>query len=222
MRTDMNARVLIVDDDDFTRVLLTSTLRGLGCSVVGDCATVTDAMSAAGATKPDLALIDLDLGKGPTGIDLAYGLRKLLPGIGIVMLSSYEEPRLVGQQQRELPFGSMYVVKKTVSDPEILNRAIRMALEPATHTAASDFAAGGSRSLESLSDAQVEIMRLVAAGYSNAEIARRRSLSEPAVGKAVARLIKQLDLAATKEQNQRVLIAQTYFQLTGAVSTRRD
>ena len=218
----MDARAIIVDDDDFTRVLLSSTLRSMGCTISSDCSTATDAMKIAGATKLDLAIIDLDLGAGPTGIDLAYGLRKLHPSIGIVVLSSYEEPRLMGQRQRQLPFGSIYVVKRTVSDPEILNRAIRIALDPSAHTGASNFTANSNVQLGSLSDSQVEIMRLVAAGYSNAEIARRRSITEPAVGKAVTRLIKHYNLSASKEQNQRVLIAQVYYQLTGAVSSNRD
>jgi hypothetical protein len=46
-------------------------------------------------------------------------------------------------------------------------------------------------------------------------------MTEAAVGKAVARLIRQLDLRASQDQNQRVLIAQRYFELTGATSARR-
>ena len=75
--------------------------------------------------------------------------------------------------------------------------------------------------MTALSDQQIEIMRLVAAGLSNAEIGRRRCMTEAAVGKAVARLIRQLDLRASQDQNQRVLIAQRYFELTGATSARR-
>ena len=74
--------------------------------------------------------------------------------------------------------------------------------------------------LAALSDQQVEIMRLVAAGFANREIARRREMTEPAVEKAIARLIRHFDLKTGKEQNQRVVIAQLYFQLTGAVSAR--
>jgi hypothetical protein len=45
-------------------------------------------------------------------------------------------------------------------------------------------------------------------------------MTEPAVEKAIARLIRHFDLKAGKEQNQRVVIAQLYYQLTGAVSAR--
>ena len=211
-------RVLLVDDDPFTLMMLSRTLSAVGCDVVAEVSTAADAMRAAREHAPAAAVLDLDLGEGPTGIDLAHGLRNLDGRIGIVMLSTYEEPRLMGHRQQPLPEGSLYLVKKTVVDPEVLSRAIEMSIDP---MADSGRLAVGGAATSKLSDNQIEIMRLVAAGHSNAEIARRQSLTVPAVEKAVARLIKQLDLQASNEQNQRVMIAQTYYRLTGAVSARR-
>ncbi len=214
-------RVLIVDDDSFTRVTLTSTLRALGCTVVGDADSAQTALRAARRTQPEVALLDLDLGEGPTGIDLAVALRRELPQIGLVVLSAYEDPRLMGHNQPPLPPGALYLVKRSIEDPEILGRALRLARDSESHTAASQLAGMVTNSaLTALSDQQVEIMRLVALGCSNAEIARRRNLNEPSVEKAIARLIKHFDLKAAKEQNQRVMIAQLYFQLAGNVSAR--
>jgi len=203
-------RVLIVDDDSFTRVTLASTLRALGCTVVGDADSAPTALRAARKTGPEVAVLDLDLGEGPTGIDLALALRREFPAIGIVMLSAYEDPRLMGHNQPALPAGAVYLVKRSIADPEVLGRALRLA-GPAVDSG-----------LAALSDQQVEIMRLVALGCSNAEIARRRSLNEPSVEKAIARLIKHFDLKAGKDQNQRVMITQLYFQLAGTVSVRQD
>jgi DNA-binding NarL/FixJ family response regulator len=73
-----------------------------------------------------------------------------------------------------------------------------------------------------LNEGQWEILRLVAAGYTNAEIARRRSLTEDAVNKAVTRLVKQLDIPLSKEGNTRVLLTQAYNRITGTVSERRS
>ena len=126
----------------------------------------------------------------------------------------------MGFNQHPLPDDALYLVKRTVVDPEILGKAIRMSVD-------HDFRQGTLRVVPkdalgvTLSDPQIDIMRLVAAGHSNAEIARRRSLTVPAVEKAIARLIKQLDLHASPDTNQRVAIAQAYFRLTGAVSARR-
>ena len=65
-------------------------------------------------------------------------------------------------------------------------------------------------------------MRLIAAGFSNSEIARRLVIEEASVEKAVMRLIRQLDVKAAREENQRVMIAQAYFALSGTRSVRRS
>ncbi|MEI7438295.1 MAG: response regulator transcription factor [Thermoleophilia bacterium] len=220
--TRKRLKVLIVDDDDFTRVTLTSTLRAFNCNIVGDAATAAAAIQAAQLEEPEIAVLDLDLGEGPTGIDLARTLRRDYPKIGIVMLSTYEEPRLMGNNLPPLPEGSVYLVKRSITNPEVLERALRLAANPESHTDATIFLTESNGSiLAELSDQQVEVMRLIAAGFSNAEIARRREINEASVEKAVARLIKHFDLKATKEQNQRVMIAQVYFRLTGAVRARQ-
>lgn len=213
-------RVMLVDDDPFTRMTLVTTLTSLGFMVAGDVATAKEALLLAAETRPDVSVVDLDLGEGPTGLDVAHRLREMFPRIGLVVLSTYEEPRLMGFNQHPLPDDAIYLVKRTVVDPEILGKAVRMSVD-------DDFRQGTLRVVPkdalgvTLSDPQIDIMRLVAAGHSNAEIARRRSLTVPAVEKAIARLIKQLDLQASPDTNQRVAIAQAYFRLTGSVSARR-
>ena len=217
-------KVLIVDDDDFVRVLLTRTIVGLviegsGPIAVADCANAADAMALAGSSHPDVAILDLDLGGGPNGIDLAYGLRRVNPAIGIIILSSYQDPRLLGAN-RELPDGSIYLSKRSVGDADTLRDAVAKVVNRprGPKPKAQTVSVGGRK----LSDNQVDIMRLIAEGYSNAEIARRRSLTLPAVEKAITRLIKQLDLNPGKEDNSRVLITQAYYELIGATQVRRD
>ena len=212
-------RALIVDDDDFIRFLLVRTLQDFGFTDIVDFANAADAMKAAKAAGPTLAILDLDLGAGPNGIDLAHGLRKFLPALAIIVLSSYQDPRLLGAN-REMPDGAVYLSKREVNDAQILNETIARVLEHPRAT--SDSAPEATFEGRRLSDNQVEVMRLVAEGYSNAEIARRRYLTEPAVEKAIARLIKQLGLTPGKEDNSRVLITQAYYELIGATQVRRD
>lgn len=208
-------RVLVVEDDSFTRTLVASLVSSLGYEVCAQVSGVTDAMATAQEMHPDVALVDLDLGQGPTGVHLAYGLRKLNPTIGIVMLSSYGDPSWLGQR-RPPPPGTRYVVKGSMNDAAVLKAALEGAL-----TQPLEGSAGGD-ARPPLSEGQWEILRLVAAGYTNAEIARRRSLTEEAVKKAVTRLVRQLDIDPGSEGNARVLLARAYTQMTGAVSGRRD
>lgn len=212
-------RTIVVDDDDFTRVLLVRTLASSGHEVVGDCADAATAMRTADKERPDLAILDLDLGTGPTGIDLAHGLRRLNPTIAVIILSSYQDPRLVGST-RPLPEGCLYLSKRSVGDPAALEESVQEVVQ--APLAKRQTPSPAPRVIPRLSDNQVEIMRLVAEGYSNAEIARRRSLTEPAVAKAVARLVKQLNLDVGEHDNVRVLITRWYYELIGSSSVRRD
>ena len=200
-------RVLLVDDDDFTRMTLRAVLASLDYDVIGDSATVVGAMDIARAQRPELAVIDLDLGEGPTGIDLAHGLRALVPGIGLVMLSSYADPRLIGRRTRPLPDGTQYLSKQGVGDASRLDAALARALDHEEGSFTSDAMA--------LTDSQIEMMRLIAAGYSNAEIAKRMWITEDGVNRAVTRLVKQLGLQVSKEHNTRVLISRAYAELAG-------
>jgi two-component system, NarL family, nitrate/nitrite response regulator NarL len=210
-----SVRVLVVDDDAFTQTLVATLVENLGHSVCARTGTVAEAMALAGDLRPDAAVLDLDLGEGPTGLDLAHGLRRLLPRIAIVMLSSYGDPTWMGQR-REPPLGLRYVVKGDVSDVHVLGDTLALALaEPLADDLPSPAPAP-------LNEGQWEILRLVAGGYTNGEIARRRSLTEDAVNKAITRLVRQLGIDAGPDGNARVLLAKSYHRMTGTVSERRN
>lgn len=210
---------LVVDDDDFVRFLLVRTLGDLGFASVDDASSAADALRLGQRRRPDLAILDLDLGSGPNGIDLAYGLRKAHPAIAIVILSSYSDPRLLGAN-REIPDGGIYLSKREVGDVDVLSNAINDVVEtPRGRRIGTPSANVAGRKL---SDNQVEVMRLVTEGFSNAEIVRRRFVTEAAVEKAIDRLIKQLDFSPSEEDNSQVLITQAYYTLIGSTQVRRD
>lgn len=216
---DPDVRVLLVDDDPFTRVTLRALLEGMGYDVVADASTARQALDRAAACRPSLAILDLDLGEGPTGIDLAHALRRHLPRIGILMLSTYTDPRFIGSNQQRLPEGTRYLVKRSISDEGILREAL-------TELTSAEGSHGSPAPLETdeynLSQSQIEVMRLVAAGLTNSEIAARLVIEEGSVEKAIARIIKQLGIKADRSQNQRVLISREYMTMIGVANTRKS
>ena len=203
-------RALLVDDDPFTRMVLSSALRELNIDVVAAVGSATEAMEAVSITC-ELAVLDLDLGEGPTGIDLAHGLRRLNPTIAIIILSTYAEPRLIGSKQQDLPVGARYLVKQTISESETLGDVIE---DVVRSPLAGQVDIQAPSALSELSDVQVDIMRHIAEGRSNEEIARLVFMAEGSVEKAIARIIKKLNVKADRSQNQRVMLAQFYFQIT--------
>jgi len=219
----VQSRVLIVDDDPFTRTVLVSTLEALGYAVVGSVGSAPEAVGAALSLRPDLLMVDLDLGEGPTGIDVARSLRKKMPGIALVVLSTYTHPRLIGHNQSEMPPGTQYVVKSSVATSTVLGDALQRALLwKQEQLVMTDLPTKPVVALDGLTDSQIELLRQCAAGYSNAEIARRRSITEASVEKSIHRLMRELGIESGKDQNPRVVLAQIYFKATGAVSKRRD
>ena len=213
---------ILVDDDAFTRVLLTRTIEALGHKVLGAFATVREAANFAAKGKPQLAILDLDLGPGPTGIALAQSLRNHDPLIGLILLTSYDDPRLIRAKNLTLPEGTVYLSKRQVESDSVIQMAIASAMLQSTmdEVPASLTQAAAGKAVK-LSDSQIEVMRLVSTGLTNAEIAKQRFLTEAAVGKAIARLVRQLGIVASAEQNQRVLIARAYFEAIGR-TTRND
>lgn len=214
----------MVDDDPFTRSTLASSLQVLGCYVI-TADSVSSALRAmrdyTGDTPPNVALLDLDLGEGPTGLDLAQTLREEYPALAIVILSTYQDPRYLGSNQPALPAGGIYLVKSSVTSPDVLKDALEKALA-SMHSPAKKSKKENAVGKSELSDKQIEIMRMVAGGLSNAEIAKRLWMTESAVEKSITRLIKNLNLSSSKEQNQRVLIASAYRQYTGSVNVRTE
>lgn len=220
-------RVIVVDDDPFTLATLKSTLESLGVPEVTTFRTATEAITRVSTIPPSMqatvAVLDLDLGEGPTGIDLSHRLRQIAPHIGIVILSTYSEPRLMGVRQPALPPRALYLVKQTIDNPRLLLDAVLQSvsddrddsspLRGSTPRQSRESANHRSR-LAKLRDNQVEIMRLVASGLTNAQIAQQLLMTEKSVEKSVARLIKQLGIATSREYNQRVLIAQEYHRMT--------
>ena len=81
------------------------------------------------------------------------------------------------------------MVKRTLNDPAVLSSAIDLCLESSTGVSTAPNAAQSV--VSKLRDGQIEIMRLVAAGYTNAEIARERYIEEKSVAKAVTRLLEE-------------------------------
>jgi CheY-like chemotaxis protein len=112
--------VMLVEDDEFTRSTVKSALIGQGLNIVYDTAFVKDGIEFAKKNRPDVAVLDYNLGKGPNGIDLANQLRKMQPEIGIVLLTAFLNPAELDSKISQLPAGSRYLVKHSVSDIKVL------------------------------------------------------------------------------------------------------
>lgn len=209
----MQATVLVLEDDEFVRMVLIETLTFHGFSVVGNCKSAAEAMSASEKYAPQVAILDLDLGRGPTGLDVARSLRKSNPAIGIVFLTSFTDPRLVASPGQSAPAGSQYLVKKSVSSVTTILTAIEQSL---VSNKVSRWGPAASSDFGRLTAGQVATLRLIAEGHSNQEIARNLSITEKSVEQQIGRIAKRLGIERTLDRNMRVSIASAYFREAGA------
>lgn len=205
----MKLKVAIVEDDQFMRAILAKSLDQDNIEVSFTASSASEAIELAKSISLSVALLDLHLGKGPNGIDLAHQLRKINPKIGIVFLTSFDDPRLLVPGST-IPAGAIYLVKKNVTDLNLLTNTLYQAAigKPSKNEGETIFG--------KFTDIQIETIRLVALGYSNAEIAKLRHITPGSVENSIARLAKTLGLDKDLAKNQRVHIAKVFFKSVGS------
>ena len=209
----MPTTAIVIEDDDLMRVSLVAALASADVEVVASAKTSAEALELAHTLFPQVALVDLHLGRGPTGVDVAHELRKNDPRIGIVFLTSFEDPRLIAET-KPLPQGSQYLLKKDVGSIDEIAEAITASLEGKNRRISTELPSNMSQ----LSDVQLETLRLVAQGLSNTEIARRRQVTEKSIEASITRLLKSLNIPRDEGSNQRVQLARLYFESQGLSS----
>ncbi len=212
MRPMKLGSVIVVDDDKFVRTAIDSTLSNSGFEIAGSVSTVNEAISINRVTPADVALLDLDLGIGPTGFDLAHALRKSSPQIGIVFLTSYQDPRFASIRGISAPKGSRYLVKSEIENvAQIISTILQTKHRPFNENV------NHINKFEKLTDMQIEIWREAAQGISSSEIATRRNISEKAVEATLARIYIFLDIKRDKSNNPRILLANAFKKFSGKI-----
>lgn len=210
------ATVLLVDDHRFTRVTLGNALAGRGHHVhaLGSAREALAWLATPEAESIDVALVDLDLGTGPTGLDLARELRERRPGLGIVLLTSYRDPRFAGHALPEIPVGGVYLCKDELAELDTLIGTIEMVrhlpLARRPQYAVDARAAA-------LTDTQVEVLTALAAGATTAQIAADRGVTEGAIEKMIARICERLNIERDAQSNQRVQLVHAFNEMRGVV-----
>jgi DNA-binding NarL/FixJ family response regulator len=204
------ASVLVVEDDTFSRTLLVNALVSFSFEIAGSTGSASKALEIAKQIQMDVALLDLDLGPGPTGLELAVVLRRLWPRVGIVFLTSYRDPRLITGGDKVLPLGSRLVNKSELTNESLLFQVIMgaksepLALQPFRET---------QNNL--LTEHQLQVLRMVAQGTATREIAAKTGVSEKAVEASISRVRKILGLHDKSKVNPRVSLVRAFYELTG-------
>ncbi|MFM8154566.1 MAG: response regulator [Actinomycetes bacterium] len=211
----IGTRVLVVENDPFTLTSIVNALEYQRMDVVARASSAREALELQREANPTVALLDLDLGVGPTGIDLAHALRIRQPDIGIVILSTYRDPRLVGPGVTPPPRGTVYLSKQDVHDFSQVISSLEAAAETPVARRSTPAAA-----LPSLTEIQLEVLQGIAEGLSTQAIAEQRNVSVKAIEQTISRLYEVFEVPRDGAHNQRVRLARAYLQLAGKVEAQ--
>jgi len=204
-------RVLIVEDDGFVRGLMAQVLTASEFDVRA-ASDVMEATTAFGAFDPDAVIVDIHLGPGPTGLELAQSLKVKSPGLAVLAVSNYPTAASAGISD-QMPDDAAFVCKSALSTPGALVEALEASL---TNSASSLRALQQQDSpLGQLTATQIDILRLMALGWSNAEIAEQRGSTQRSVEQMVHKIFRALGVKDDPRKNARVEAVKLYAEVFG-------
>ncbi len=201
-------RVLIADDEYEVAAALRRNIEGLeGIHVVGIARDGQEALDACGSLHPDVALLDIRM-PGMDGIEAARRIKHAYPEIKVVILTMFQEEDQILRAVRDGCDG--YLVKgargETIADAVKNVHHGLATFEHGVHAVLRNRLAGEDGDapqdpdgLSRLSPREIEIVRLMTAGRTNAEIARQLFLSEGYIRNQLVVIRGKLDVRNSLE-----------------------
>lgn len=211
--------VLVVEDDALLRELVASLLESKGF-VVETAANASDARRVFERGDHDALVLDVELGPGPNGFDLAHSLLAKSPHTAVLFLTNVPDPRFVEVDPRGLPRGIAYLRKSSLGDVHTLLAALEAALRGSGVDRFRDDL-DPQRPAARLTRKQVSVLRLAALGHTNAQIAQERGVSVKAVEDTMSRACQALGVNETSG-NLRVAAVRRFLELTGGPALADD
>ncbi len=192
-------RVLLADDHDLVRAGFRTLLRAMSLTVVAEASTGTEALRLAEHYRPDVVLMDIAMPE-LNGLDTTTRLAQELPSVRVIILSMYANAEYA---RRALSAGAAGYLLKNSKAPE-LELAIKAALRgeiyltPAiAKMVAADYARAGRGNAGApgrLTARQLEVLQLIARGYTRKQIAEKLFISPKTFDTYRAQIMDQLGI----------------------------
>jgi two-component system, NarL family, response regulator DevR len=202
--TTKTIRLVLVDDHAILRQGLRSVLEHeAGIVVVGEASTEAEAEAVVRSSTPDVVVLDLKLSAGSDfeGLSLCAKLSAAHPGIGLLVLTTFLDEDLV---VRAVHAGARGYVVKDVDTTELV-RAIRAiavgesAFDSRSAAAVVRSMSGRTEPRQQLTDRELEVLRLLAAGLSNNKIGEQLYISSTTAKFHVSNIMRKLEVTRRAE-----------------------
>ncbi|HEY8531449.1 MAG TPA: response regulator transcription factor [Limnochorda sp.] len=204
MRPVETIRILIVDDHEVVRIGLRSLFERIAqFEVVGEAASAQEAIELARSRKPDVVVMDIRMPDG-SGIEACRAIRSENQDVKVIMLTSYTDDEAIFAS---VMAGASGYVLKQIGSQELVEAIRTVAaggslLDPSITGKVLERMRGMSRDQqhhEKLTDQELRILRLIADGRTNKEIADALYLSEKTVRNYVSSILSKLNLSNRAE-----------------------
>jgi DNA-binding NarL/FixJ family response regulator len=207
--------VVVVEDEQFLRSLICGALENAGFEVQSF-GTAAESLKAMSKRDPDAAILDIDLGPGPTGLDIGEYLLANSPGTAVVYLTMLSDPRVINPESGSVNPRAAYLNKRKLANTEELLEALEAVLHDED---ISEFRHDLNKDspLAKLSAGQLQVLHLVASGLTNQQIADARKRSLSATEALVSRTFSSLGIDLSRDANARILAVRAFFQQAGIV-----
>ena len=195
----MTVRILIADDHGVLRAGLRALLNGAAnMQVIAEASNGEEALELACRERPDIVLLDISM-PGLDGIEVTRRLKRTMPNAQVLIMTMHEDAGLLREALRAGAAG--YIVKRAV-ESELINaiQAIHrgeLYVHPAlTRGLFQDLPSAQTtlKDAEALTPREVDVLRLIAEGFTNRQIAETLSLSVRTVESHRATIMDKLDL----------------------------
>lgn len=196
--------VLVVDDHPLVRESLASLINNQpGLKVSAEAGSVEEALDQLSLRAPHIAIIDLSL-RDRSGLELIDAIRRAYPQVAMIVLSMHEEKHYA---ERVIRAGARGYITKREGTKEIIS-AIHKVMQGGLALSPQTTALFGRKylqdkpatsRLETLSNRELEVFRLLGQGLDTRAIATRLDLSIKTVQSYCARMKEKLDLANATE-----------------------
>ncbi len=188
-------RVAIADDHPVVRAGIRDLLEGADdITVVGEATNGTEALDLVNDEHPDVLLLDMEMPE-LSGVEVAQRLQAQSHPVRLLALSSYEEQEYV---QGLLQNGaSGYLTKEHA--PKLILEAVRAVAQGEVRWFVQPNSPGPSTQPSDLTSRETDILRLMAQGYSNPDIAEALNLAESTIRKHATQLYRKIDAESARE-----------------------
>jgi DNA-binding NarL/FixJ family response regulator len=172
-------------------------------------------IETAGRLRPDVILMDIELGSEPNGIAAGRAIKLEHPEIGIVILSSHRERQYLSLVAAEESSGWSYLLKQSVSDAGALALAVEGAasgLVVMDPTVVNSMKPRKGSITSGLTPRQQEVLSMMAQGYNNAAIAEKLVLGTKSVENYINAIYQELSLSHNGPLHPRVQAVLNYVK----------